>query len=185
MPHYKKTLLFFLILFQNILIYTFLNNTYYIHLLYILREREREVLFNTFCFSLLCIYSTISFVWVTYLVWCKSTSVFVTFLTFRLIVGTRIDTYICMTCAIVSFITILFKLRDIITATLKTLLSWMRFTPEFRFRSISWEQTDWIWPNFINAYILKRSRQIGFCHFLQICNRVMALDRHQNFVSNV
>ena len=32
----------FIILFQNILIYTFLNNTYYIHLLYILREREKE-----------------------------------------------------------------------------------------------------------------------------------------------
>ena len=33
---------FFIILFQNILIYTILNNTYYIHLLYILRERGRE-----------------------------------------------------------------------------------------------------------------------------------------------
>ena len=88
---------FFIILFQNIPIYTILNNTYYIHLLYILRERERErereVLYNTFRLSLLCIYSTISFVWVTYLVWCKSTSVFVTFITSRLIVGIRIDTY--------------------------------------------------------------------------------------------
>ena len=33
---------FFIILFQNILIYTFLNNTYYMHLLFILRERERK-----------------------------------------------------------------------------------------------------------------------------------------------
>ena len=87
--------IFFIILFQNILIYTILNNTYYIHLLYILRERvrEREVLYNTFRFSLLCIYSTIGFVWVTYLVWCKSTSVFVTFITSRLIVGIKIGTY--------------------------------------------------------------------------------------------
>ena len=36
---------FFILLFQNILVYTFLKNTYYIHLLYTLRERregERE-----------------------------------------------------------------------------------------------------------------------------------------------
>ena len=38
----KQNIVFFIILFQNILIYTILNNTYYIHLLYILRERERE-----------------------------------------------------------------------------------------------------------------------------------------------
>ena len=58
------------------------------------REREREALYNHFCFSLLCIYSTISFVLVTYLVWCKSTHVFVTFITSRLIVGIRIGTYV-------------------------------------------------------------------------------------------
>ena len=78
----RRLMFFFIMLFQDILIFTFLNNTYYIHLLYILRERERERererrgdSYNTFRFSLLCIYSTISFVWVTYLVWCKSTSV--------------------------------------------------------------------------------------------------------------
>ena len=37
----RREFCFFIISFQNILIYTFLNNTYYIHLLYILRERER------------------------------------------------------------------------------------------------------------------------------------------------
>ena len=94
-------------LFKHVFFYNFISK--YPHLynskLYILhtfiihferereREREREVLYNTFRFSLLCIYSTIGFVWVTYLVWCKSTSVFVTFITSRLIVGIKIGTY--------------------------------------------------------------------------------------------
>ena len=64
------------------------------------------------------VYLTISFVLVTYLAWCKSPSVFANFITFRLIVRIRIGIYIFMTGAIVAFITVFFKLRDIITATL-------------------------------------------------------------------
>ena len=73
----------------------YISKQYILHtfIIYFEREREREVLFNTFRFSFLCKYSTISFVWVTYVVWCKSTSVFVAFLTSRLIVGIRIGTY--------------------------------------------------------------------------------------------
>ena len=45
------------------------------------------------------------------------------------------------------------------------------FTPEFRFRSISWEQIDRISPNFIYAFLLNRSSfgllHIIFAHFYQ------------------
>ena len=40
--HVQRCNTFFIILFQISLICTFQNNTYYVHLLYILRERERE-----------------------------------------------------------------------------------------------------------------------------------------------
>ena len=39
------------------------------------------------------------------------------------------------------------------------------FTPEFDFRSISREQIDRISPNFVNAFILTRSK-LGLLHFI-------------------
>ena len=81
------------------------SKQYILHtlIIYFERERERErekkkerergfIQYFSFLITLHK-YSTISFVWVTYLVWCKSTSVFVTFITSPLIVGIRIGTY--------------------------------------------------------------------------------------------
>ena len=58
------------------------------------------------------------------------------------------------------------------------------FTPNIRFRSISWELVDIFSPNFIYALILTRS-SLGLLHviFLEIVIRVIALYLRQNFVS--
>ena len=77
----------------------YISNQYILHtyLLHKLRDREREadrqtdrqtdrvVLYNNFHYSLLCIYLTISFVWVTILAWCKSTPVFANFVIAKLL----------------------------------------------------------------------------------------------------
>ena len=58
------------------------------------------------------------------------------------------------------------------------------FMSDFCFRSISWERIDGFWQNFADTLISARSR-LGSWHvnFLQIFNRIIALDWHQIFVS--
>ena len=58
------------------------------------------------------------------------------------------------------------------------------FTPNFCFHSISWEPVDSFTKLYICIYIDKIYVEIATFHILLICNRVMALDWCQNFVSS-
>ena len=50
------------------------------------------------------------------------------------------------------------------------------------FSSISSEQMDEFWPNFVYALIYTRSMSISCTLFWSVFNRIMALDQRQNFV---
>ena len=74
----------------------YISKQYILHTFIIYFERERDRGFIQY-FSFIITLHLFNYqltVWVTYLVWCKSTSAFVTFITSRLIVGIRIGTYV-------------------------------------------------------------------------------------------